>query len=79
MEEDEENLVQEEISGESANPNPSFLMVQKAEIPLKNQFLSLQPAHDNEMKMSLFVGKHYFCKIGIHCMNRRGAVIFLCC
>lgn len=33
MEEDEENLVQEEISGESANLDPSFLMVENAEIP----------------------------------------------
>lgn len=36
VEEDEENLVQEEISGESANPDPSFLMVEIAEISEKS-------------------------------------------
>lgn len=36
MEEDEENLVQEEISGESANLDSSLLMVEEAEISEKS-------------------------------------------
>lgn len=65
MQEDEENLVQEEISGESANPSSSSLMK-----PVR---------HDSLGEMGLFVNDSADIDEYKDCGKQRGAAVLLCC